>query len=71
MGARPQPLRLATVVLLLGLSIASLPSCAYFPLKNNQLNSAGLISPNPLPYATNLFPWKVPVFGKSWTENLL
>jgi hypothetical protein len=39
MRVRPKPPWLATVVLLLGFFIASLPSCSYFPLKNQQLDS--------------------------------
>jgi hypothetical protein len=60
MGARPQPLRLATVVLLLGLSIASLPSCAYFPLKNNQLNSARVNLPQSITLCNEPIPLESP-----------
>jgi len=60
MGAKPQPLRLAIVVLLLGFSLASLTSCAYFPLKNKQLYSARVNLPQSITLCNEAIPLESP-----------
>jgi hypothetical protein len=60
MRAKCKPLRLATVVLLLGFSIASLPSCSYIPLKTKQVDYARVNLPPSITLCNEPIPLESP-----------
>ena len=60
MGAKPQPLRLAIVLLFLGFALAPLSSCSYFSLKNKQLVSARVNLPQAITLCNEPIPLESP-----------